>query len=163
MQNTLKDNKCRSNPLNTSSLFDVVGIRRIALACVLLAIGSIIYLIFRQNVFFLSWIDEDFLRVFHNDSSFIEKNWLGEFILYSLPDGLWYAALLIILIPLGQINSQLNRSLIIIGILLPFILEILQFFRMLIGTFDTIDLITYVLTFLIIMLCERKYLFFKLL
>lgn len=139
-----------------------IGRKRILLAFILLCIGSAIYLTFRQEVLFLSWLNEDILRYVYIDlSKYQDIGLFAELFIYCVPDALWFAALLILQIPYYQ-NSRLSRGLIYISSLLPFLLEILQYFNVVPGSFDIKDICMYMLTLLIVVICERKLLFPKL-
>lgn len=118
-----------------------------------LLIGGLIYLIFRQDILALQYIkDCEWLKSIrveiHSNSFFI--NW----IIYSLPDALWYYSLLSFMIAFYD-KTIINRILFIIAVLLPFIWESLQYFRVLSGTYDNIDITFYIIT-LIIFLCFQK-------
>ncbi len=118
----------------------------------LLIAGSTIYLLFRQNVIFLSWLDSDLLNNIHIDTN--SDNMCMYFVLYCLPDSLWYAALLTI-----QLVFDDNIEIKTFGIIAttPFVLEIMQYADLMAGTFDWYDLITYLLTLLLFILCAKKH------
>lgn len=118
-----------------------------------LLIGGLIYLIFRQDILALQYIkDCEWLKSIrveiHSNSFFI--NW----IIYSLPDALWYYSLLSFMFIFYE-KTILSRFLILIAIILPYIWEFSQFFHLLLGTYDNIDIIFYLIT-LIIFLCFQK-------
>lgn len=118
-----------------------------------LLIGGLIYLFFRQNILALQyicnseWLKSINIKITHH-SIFID--WL----IYNLPDALWYYSLLSFMIAFYN-KTIFNRILFIIAILLPFIWESLQYFRVLSGTYDNIDITFYVIA-LIIFLCLQK-------
>lgn len=83
---------------------------------------------------------------------FIEGAFLSPvlyFIVYCLPDGLWYASLLLLLKALSSYDL-FSFATYVLGVASPFILEILQYARIIPGTFDLFDIITYVITLIII-------------
>lgn len=128
---------------------------RIILSVNFLLAGSIIYLLFRQQVVFLSWISNDVLRTFNYAIPDLEYNLAAYFMIYCLPDALWYAALLIIQFPFIKYGCT-NTILTFLSILLPFGLEILQYFGVIKGTYDVFDILTYLITLIIIILCDLK-------
>lgn len=77
------------------------------------------------------------------------------FLVFCLPDALWYMSLLLTQTLFVKEKGWLNRMLIGVAISLPFLLEIGQYFGFMSGTFDWCDIITYCFT-LIIFLCLRK-------
>jgi hypothetical protein len=71
-------------------------------------------------------------------------------LLFCLPDMLWYTALLILQKQFYN-KGGANKILFCLAVLLPFIFEFLQYLNYISGTFDILDIITYSLTFLIIL------------
>ena len=82
------------------------------------------------------------------------------FMVFCLPDALWYMALLLTQTLFFNEKGWLNRILIGVAISLPFLLETGQYFGFVSGTFDWFDTLTYCLT-LIIFLCLKKVSFFS--
>lgn len=132
-----------------------MSIHRIIIAIVFLLAGASIYLFFRQNVIFLSWIDPDILNCLHIKVTDDTNVFLMYVFIYCLPDALWYAALLILQIPFYE-YGLLNRLLLYMCILLPYAIEVLQYCRLMPGTFDWLDILTYFITSVILILCERN-------
>lgn len=127
---------------------------RIITAFALLLVGAVIYVLFRQDAIFVSWIDADILKRLRIE---MPDNYNGIFtyiLLYCLPDALWYAALLVLQKPFVQ-YGLLNKILFYICVILPFAMEILQYFGIMPGTFDWFDILTYFITLTIILLCEK--------
>lgn len=127
--------------------------KEIYIAISLLVIGSLVYFLFRQDVVFLSWISRDVLSVFHisvdtNDNIFIYM------LLYCLPDALWYMALLIFQVSFVQ-YGRINKLLFRVSVILPFVGEILQLFHYIPGTYDFFDVVVYVITLLLFILCRK--------
>lgn len=118
-----------------------------------LLIGGLIYLFFRQDILALQyifnseWLKSINIKINHH-SIFIDC------LIYNLPDALWYYSLLSFMIAFYD-KSIINRVLFIIAVLLPFIWESLQYFRIISGTYDNIDITFYLIT-LIIFLCLQK-------
>ncbi len=131
--------------------------KNIYVAMLLLFTGSLVYLLFRQDVIFLSRVNQDVLHIFHIS---IERNdnILIYILLYCLPDGLWYAALLVFQVSFIQYGN-INKFLFGVAVVLPFLLEILQLVHCIPGTFDLYDITTYLTTLLIFMLCKKNLLF----
>lgn len=122
-----------------------------------LVIGFGIYILFRQNVLFIEFlfgVKKGILS--HLDLS----HPLPYFIVYCLPDGLWYLALLHTNNLIGNLqHSQNDRCKLIINIMAmsaPFILEIGQMIGFLAGTFDICDVLTYLFILIIYSLWARR-------
>ena len=129
----------------------------IYVAIVLLLAGSLVYLLFRQDIIFLSWVNRDVLHMFQvpidNDD-----NLLVYLLRYCLSDGLWYASLLMSQVSFVQCG-RMNKLWFGVAVALPFLLEALQGWHCIAGTFDLYDIITYLITLLIFMLCKKSLLF----
>lgn len=122
-----------------------------------LVIGFGIYILFRQNVLFIEFlfgVKKGILS--HLDLS----HPLPYFIVYCLPDGLWYLALLHTNNLIGNLqHSHNDRCKLIINIMAmsaPFILEIGQAIGFLAGTFDICDVLTYLFILIIYSLWARR-------
>lgn len=129
---------------------------RVITAIVFLLVGASIYLFFRQNVIFLSWVDPDTLNCLQIKLSDNLNEPLTYVLLYCLPDALWYAALLMLQIPFYRYGI-VNKLLFYVCVLLPYVLEILQYGGLMSGTFDWFDILTYTITLTILILCEKKH------
>lgn len=134
----------------------LLGKYRIIMAFALLLVGAIIYLLFRQDAIFVSWIDSDIFQCLRVEIPDCYNGAFTYFFLYCLPDALWYAALLVLQKPFIQ-YGLLNKILFCICVILPFAMEVLQYFRIMPGTFDWFDVLTYFITLVILLLCERKH------
>lgn len=130
--------------------------KRLCLSFCLLLIGVIIYAVFRQEVLFLSNVRLSILEKIKFEIDYSNCHWLIYFIVYCLPDALWYAALLNIQIELYD-GERLNIVLFIFTIMLPFVYEILQKVGSIQGTFDWLDILTYFFTLIIIVICQKKH------
>lgn len=121
------------------------------MALSLLFIGTGIYYFFRipMIVFTKFHIASGEYIVANTESSLIY------FLVFCLPDALWYMSLLLIQTFFLNETGWLNRLLVSIAISLPFILEIGQYLGLISGTFDWFDIITYCFT-LTLFLCLRK-------
>lgn len=120
------------------------------LSFLLLFLGACIYAFFRENIVFLNLIQDPFIpyKVLNGDSiSFY-------IIRYCLPDALWYGALLLIQHKFLT-NNIVSKICLYVSIILPFFIETLQYLHILSGTFDCLDILSYLLT-LILFLCFQK-------
>lgn len=117
----------------------------------LLIIGAGVYFIFRTpiRVFEMLGITQYQIVVLKNQNPF------NYFLVYCSSDALWYMSLLLLQTYFLTGKGFLNRLLIIIAIILPFLLEVFQYFDIMSGTFDWYDILTYCLT-LILFLCLKK-------
>lgn len=115
-----------------------------------LVIGAGIYAFFRMDIIFLNYFGDPFSTI----KILLKDTILSNIFRYCLPDALWYGALLLIQ---NKIASKhiISKILFYISVCLPFILEALQYYHVIPGTFDIIDIIIYLLT-LILFLCLQK-------
>lgn len=125
----------------------------LCVSLVLLSAGCLIYLFFRDHIWFL----EVFFGISHGlfKCPATENSLLLYWLIYSLPDALWYAAL-IIMHRMFNISGMTGVVYSITVLTTPFILEFAQLAGVLWGTFDIIDVITYIITLIITYLCLRK-------
>ena len=119
-------------------------------AILLLLIGGGIYATCRQDVIFLAPFREtkflDFLKI---DIRYHNGNVFTYFFLFCLPDGLWYLSLLLFQKQFYNANVLTSKILLITSALLPFALEFLQYFKVIKGTFDILDICFYLLILII--------------
>lgn len=128
---------------------------RPVIAGLMILLGALIYIIYRTDIIFIGWIPKsifDFLKILTVN----EVSSPGYFVIYCLPDGLWYGALLIYQSTfLGK--SRISKTIFQISVILPFVWEILQIFDNVPGTFDPLDLLIYALVLLIFLLISKKH------
>ena len=76
-----------------------IRILKVIIALVLLSIGGLIYLTFRgENLLMFNWLNElDLMYQIDNLRAYNQKIYLYDWVLYSLPDGLWLLAYLLII------------------------------------------------------------------
>lgn len=117
---------------------------KLLLSGTFLLMGTSIYLVFRRNVWFLSWIS-----LWSVPSTEMEESVCVLFLKYSLPDGLWYASLLLFQTEFMGVSMS-SRFVTGLCIILPFIWEIFQLLDILPGTFDPLDIAAYTLTLIVI-------------
>lgn len=128
-------------------------------AFVMLVLGSCIYIFFREEVIFTSWIPDSWMAVLPNYGDKIDSESLvGHIFLYSLADALWYGSLLLVE---SQLRSGVwySKVITVATMALPFVLELLQWAGVIAGTFDWIDIIIYLLTLITFLLCSRNFYF----
>ena len=137
---------------------------KISLAVLMLLCGSGIYLLFRSktlNIYIwcasLGFSDEiDSLRYAVNDWS------IPEFIKFSLPDGLYCAAYILIMDSIWQKESGWKKYAVVLSVpLFTISTEILQYFGLVKGTFDVYDLLCYSIPPLIYVLFNHNLLKFN--
>ncbi|OUN70004.1 hypothetical protein B5G10_10960 [Barnesiella sp. An55] len=118
-------------------------LKKITYTLLLLFAGTTIYILFRQNIIFMEWLPFK-IRAIEIES----ENLALQLFAYSLPDALWYASLLVFMSMFIK-NNYLNYYILCIAIVLPFFLELGQYFNLLNGTFDIFDIIFYFITLII--------------
>lgn len=122
-------------------------VARIVISVTLLLAGMMIYILFRQEVIFL-----DPVRALLPGQVDISGLFAADFIRYNLADGLWYGALLTMLSAVPRTDTP-SRVVAMATASLPFVLEVLQWAGMVAGTFDPIDIVTYIFTLITFKLC----------
>ena len=136
--------------------------KNLLLSFLSLLIGVLIYLAFRStdiilfkflNYFGLKNLIHDF-RHFTYDFKFILPNWF----LYSLPDGLWLFSYQCIVLTIWKFSLN-NNSLIWLFILpvLFILVEFLQLYDVLKGTFDWFDILFFIFGSLLPISINKKY------
>ena len=132
--------------------------KQICISFLLLLIGAMIYIIYRPNVYFLMCFPIGLLEKIKVDIDYANCS-IGTYIfIFCLPDSLWYASLLIFQSALYE-RQKIAIFLFSLSVFLPFIYELLQKIGIVAGTFDIMDLFTYLLTLIIVLLCQRKHFF----
>lgn len=127
---------------------------RLVAAGLMIIAGAIIYLISRHDIIFFRWLPASIIAAFE-EYSIASSSPLGYFIVYCLPDGLWYGALLLVQSTLTG-ETFTSRIIYWISIALPFIWEIMQTHRAIPGTFDPLDLCVYFLIATIFITFSRQ-------
>ncbi len=138
-----------------------LSIIEFCLSLLTLLAGSTIYILFRQNVIFLSGVDLQLLEMIHIHIPDGNSSFLLYWFIYCLPDGLWYAALLLMLSAFENDSTSGIRLPFLLGIILPFLMEGFQYLGIVSGTFDIYDIITYLITLLIFMLWKKLKISFR--
>lgn len=119
-------------------------LKKIMQAMSLLAIGTVIYGLFRQDIIFVGLLPFEFYRIELGD----RPGFGLQMLVYNLPDALWYASLLVSMSMFLR-GGYLNCYILLAAIISPFCLEIGQYFTLLSGTFDILDIAFYLITLLI--------------
>lgn len=105
-----------------------IKVSRIIHSMLCVFLGTIIYIIFRNDVLFI--------RIFSNkiiQSPDIGDSLFSKFILYNLSDTLWCFSIAF------YVSAFKSKILRIIGLIIPSVIELLQLSKFFPGTFDTID------------------------
>ena len=121
-----------------------------AVVCLLIGVG--IYYFFRTPIIALVklHITPVEMQTMNKDTPFIY------FLIYCLPDALWYVSLLLVQTLFFEEKGRLSRLLIGVAISLPFLLETGQYFGFISGTFDWYDIIVYSVTLIIYLICLKN-------
>ncbi len=121
---------------------------KISFLFVPLMIGGLIYIIFRsENLLMFKWfqflnIDHFISKIRHFNTSDSFPNWLR----YSLPDGLWILSYVLIMNKIW--NNKITIHNLFWTLIIPAIAilsEFFQYFGLIKGTFDFLDLLFYII------------------
>lgn len=125
----------------------------LTISFILLLLGTGIYFTFRTpiRIFEMLGITQYQIVVLECQNPF------NYFLVYCSSDALWYMSLLLLQTYFFTRKGLLNRLLIVIAIILPFLLEVFQYFDIMYGTFDWYDILTYCLTLIFYLLCLKNY------
>ena len=123
----------------------------------LILTGGLIYAVYRQDIIFFSfWGKPKFLEFIRLDIHYQEGNIFLYFLLFCLPDMLWYMALLLFQKQFYNAGSIFSKILFYLSALLAFVLEFMQYFGTIPGTFDIADIGCYLLTLLIFLVLWKR-------
>lgn len=126
---------------------------RLLLAVLMTIIGGLLYIFTRQGIVFFRVISDSIINQFNN--TIIDCSSTFQYIIvYCLPDGLWYGAL-ILFQSVFLNNTIISKTIFGVSILLPFIWELLQLMKVLPGTFDPFDVVVCFFTLIILILCQK--------
>ena len=128
---------------------------RAYISFLLLLAGALIYATCRQEVLFLMPFDAEWLAKIRIEVDCAECDALTSWIIFCLPDALWYAALLTIQLELCD-GGVVGKSLFGLSVAFPFLFESMQWLGVMPGTFDWLDIVTYLLTLITFILCQRR-------
>lgn len=121
---------------------------QVILGVVFLTFGCAIYLLFRAKTLNIyQWCFTLGLSSCIDYARILVQNWnIPFFIKYSLPDGLYCAAYILIMDAIWHNDNRLIKFFIISLVpLVTITSELLQYFRLIRGTFDINDLVCYVI------------------
>lgn len=127
-------------------------IKILCISAILLTIGGIIYILFRTPIIAFTQLNLNYER----QIVFDVRNPFFYFLIFCLPDALWYMSLLLSQLLFVNKKGFVSRLLIYFAVASPFLLEIMQYFGFISGTFDWCDILTYCFT-LILFLCLKKH------
>jgi hypothetical protein len=115
------------------------------IAFISLMVGILIYVFFRNNdVLAYRMLGKPiFLNELYRNVS--QEIWFFDFIVYSLPDGLWLLSGILFIRALWLENTKTGNIYILAICVCAFVLEICQMFHLLFGTFDVLDICAMVL------------------
>lgn len=128
---------------------------RACISFLLLLAGALIYATCRQEVLFLMTFDAEWLAKIKIEVDYAECDVLTSWVIFCLPDALWYAALLTIQLVLCD-GGAVGKSLFGLSVAFPFLFESMQWLGVMLGTFDWLDIVTYLLTLITFILCQRR-------
>ena len=126
---------------------------QLLIACLTLFLGGLIYLLTRSaGLIMFKWVEFLHLNGFLDAlrKSFIWNNYLPNWVIFSLPGGLWMFACtsIIMIVWKNELNKQSLLWLLIMPIL-SILSEFTQLFHLINGTFDIIDVTIYLIGFLL--------------
>ena len=129
---------------------------------VTLLAGSLIYILFRSDTLvFFTWIEYFqnlnkfifYLRSFTVDFATFFPLWF----IYSLPDGMWVSSYIFLLLMIFDFKIKRNNSLLIFLIpIIGLLSEIGQYFGLVSGTFDYLDILLYLCCSIIPLVILKK-------
>jgi hypothetical protein len=131
-------------------------VTRIVVTILLLIVGGGIYATCRQEVIFLApFGNTAFLEWIKVEIPDPTGNGLIYFLVFCLPDALWYMALLLSQKPFYD-RGTAHKWLFYMAVALPFVFELLQYFHVIPGTPDLFDLVTFLFTLLLFLVIWKK-------
>ncbi|MCI7287172.1 hypothetical protein MUN53_14600 [Parabacteroides sp. AGMB00274] len=134
-----------------------IRILKVIIALVLLSIGGLIYLTFRgENLLMFNWLNElDLMYQIDNLRAYNQKIYLYDWVLYSLPDGLWLLAYLLIIDSIWhECRNNMFNSFILSLPTIAIFSEFAQYWNIIPGVFDTMDLFCYISSVLIYLIIK---------
>ena len=130
----------------------------LALLCIL--VGGAIYLVFRtRTLIMFKFIPMEYIITLNKIRDFLafSNNNCSSFLIYNLPTGLWTISYLIVMQLICKGMPPYQR--LIWVYLLPSLLlsiEFLQIFSFCHGTFDNIDVLTYIIPIIVSLLIDKR-------
>lgn len=127
----------------------MLAVQRYLTGCVLLILGGCIYIFLRPSDLF-GGLPELFPHIS------AAKKYMPEWILYTMPDALWFTALLSFQKPLMYQNGKIGPFVTVLACLTAPVHEMFQLLPAIPGTFCPIDMTVYLsITVIYIIICLR--------
>ena len=123
------------------------------LGIISLAIGGLVYLCFRPDYLIMfDWAKILGMEYYLNDLRGYSNSfdvYLPDWTIYSAPNGLWVFSFSMFMLSVWGYNlSSLAISWVLILLGISIVSEMMQFFRIIPGTFDPVDIAAYIIGFL---------------
>lgn len=124
----------------------------IAVICIFF--GGFIYVFFRHDIIAFKYLNQQLLDTIKWKGN-LNGNFWSELFLFNIPDALWYLALLLLQFQYSQ-ECIMSQLLLGISVMLPFILEVLQYYGVYRGTFDWYDIFSYLIILILILRAKKQ-------
>ena len=124
------------------------------IAVISISLGGFIYVFFRQDIIAFECLKPgtlDAIRVQVN----MNGNCFENYFLFCIPDALWYLALLLLQFQYMQ-KCMMSQILLWISIILPFLLEVLQYYGICRGTLDGYDIFSYLIILILTLWTQKQ-------
>lgn len=108
-----------------------------------ITLGGSIYLFFRsEKLQMFEWLKA--MEIYDSISAMRMESCDGGWLIYSLPDGLWLFSYILIMAALWSFDEKRTTLYSVPLVVIAIGSELLQFFHLISGTFDVIDLLCYI-------------------
>lgn len=108
-----------------------------------ITLGGSIYLFFRsEKLLMFEWLKK--MGIYDSISAMRIETSDGGWLIYSLPDGLWLFSYILIMAALWSFEEKRTMLYSVPLVVIAIGSELLQFFHLISGTFDVIDLLCYI-------------------
>jgi hypothetical protein len=137
---------------------DLSRIVEAAIGLVALVIGGLIYIRYRnESLLMFDWFQE--LRISNIIGEYrvdVDKSSVYEWVKYNMPAGLWLFSYMFIIDSLwGNDNNAVYRCFLYVLPIMALVSELMQLFKILPGTYDFMDLFSYVLAILLFIIIKK--------
>ena len=132
----------------------------IILSMVCITIGGLIYLVFRtRTLVMFNYVPDNLIEKLNQVYKYICANFsIPNFMIYNLPTGLWTISYIILMQLILEDNIGFHRFLWIYLLPISFcLIEIFQVFAFIPGTFDILDVCSYIIPMIISLLIDIRY------
>ena len=120
----------------------------VIIAIIALSVGGMIYVFFRpESIMMFKWFP--FLGVVHKQISVFRTIHLPDFLVYSIPDGLWLFSYILLIGVIWNFNYHRGMFLIMLLPVYAISYEMLQLCHFVPGYFDILDFVAYVVATLL--------------